>query len=673
MTPQVSVIIPVFNSMDHVRDAVQSVRDQTIDPETLEIFAVDDGSTGGSGEVLAELAAEDPRMMVITQGVSSTPGGARNAAIDRARGEFIVFLGSDDRLTSDALRRMVETAQEQGVDVVLGKVSSSDAQNVPPSMFTRTVLDAHLVDDNVFDILGPTKLIRRELIDRLGLRFPEEQTIGEDESFMAVVYLNARRISMLADMDYAIIRPREDGNHVTPTERTAESQMMMAVRLARTIEQYTEPGTLRDSLLERPFGWTMERALDSRWTSLDRSEQTRLAETFHDELEHLYTDGVRKIIGNDIRAMLDLLGTRDLDGLHAYIEHLASGAPRRVGWQDGDFVRLLPAELEPLVPPRDRVVRAPKMLCRLEDVSLVGRQLTVSATVRIPDLDGAPDELGLRAKQRGQDGVEDLRVTVQDLAPGARSFAVTAVHGGLVRGIWDLFVVVRFGDREKEIRLGAERARTIPPEGVSNLGDGPRPQDRMLAYFTRGPDNLSIDSGLVMHPNLAAARVLGLTPDENGRALLLVGLTDAPRKADEFFAHLSTPDQHGGRQLLPSIRLGDRLLGLRLPIGAGDIGVTVTVTAVLGDASAPLPVAGTEFWPARATGFGLMRTEGGGLLVTAPSESARHRDPLPEIRVPWTAHRLAGLRGRLVPRIKAMPVVGPSLTRTVRAVRERRS
>lgn len=556
MTPQVSVIIPVFNSVEHVRDAVQSVREQTIDPDAAEILAVDDGSTDGSGEVLAELVAEDPRMTVLAQENSGTPGGARNAAIDRARGEFVFFLGSDERLTSDALRRMVETAHDQGADVVLGKVSSSDVQNVPSSMFTRTVLDADLVEDNLFHTLGPATLIRRELIERLGLRFPEEQTIGEDESFMAAVYLNARRISILADMDYAIIPPREDGSHVTPIEQTAESQMMISVRLARTIEQYTEPGTLRDSLLERPFGGAMERALDSRWTRLDRSEQTRLAETFHDELGHLYTEGVRKVIEVDIRAMLDLLSTRALDGLHAYCEHLASGAPRRIGWQDGDFVRRLPAALEPLVPPRDRVVRAPKMVCRLEDVRLAGRQLTVSATVRIPDLDGAPEKLGLRAKQRGQDGVEDLRVTMQDLAPDAGSFAVTAVHEGLDRGVWDLFVVVRFGDREKEIRFGAERARTIPPEGVSNLGDGPGPQDRMLAYFTRDARNLSIDSGLVMHPNLAEARVLGLTADANGRALLLVEITDAPQTGDEFFAYLDAPHQHGGRQLLPSIRLG---------------------------------------------------------------------------------------------------------------------
>lgn len=671
MTPQVSVIVPVFNSVDYVRDAVQSVRDQTIDPGAVEILAVDDGSTDGSAEVLAELAAEDARMTVITQENSGTPGGGRNPAIGRARGEFLFFLDSDDRLTPDALRTMVQTAQDEGSDVVLGKLGSSDGRNVPTSMFTRTVLDADLVEDKVFHTLGPTKLIRRELIERLGLRFPEDQKIGEDQPFMAAVYLSARKVSILADKVYYVIRHREDGSNLTLTARTAESQLTMAVRLAEAIAEHTEPGELRDALLKRPFGWTMKRALDSRWTSLDRAEQSRLAEVFRTDLAPLYTDGVRAVIEVDIRAQLDLLRAGDLDGLQAYCEHLAAGAPRRIGWQDGEFVRRLPAELEPLVPPRDRVVASPKMTCRLEDVRLEGTALTVAASVRIPDLDGAPEELGLRARLRGQDEVQELRTTAQDLTPGGRSFAITAEHDGLPRGIWDLFAVVRFGDREKQIRLGADRARTIPPEGVSNLGGDLPAQERMLAYFTQGPGNLSIDSGNVLHPHLAGARALGLVPDENGRALLLVQLTAAPRAGDEFFAHLSGIPQHGGRQLLPAQQLGDRLLGLRLPVGAREVGATLTFTSVLGGASAPLPAAGAEHWPARATGFGLSRTEEGGLLVTSPTESGRDRRPLPGLRTSPAAS--TSLRQRMVPAVKAVPVLGPALTRAVRTVRGRRA
>lgn len=682
MTLQVSVIVPVYNSVDYVREAIESVRDQSIAPDVVEILAVDDGSSDGSAEVLAELAAEIPGMSVITQENSGTPGGGRNPAIGRARGEFIFFLDSDDRLTPDALRRMVETARSEDADVVLGRMSSTDKRSAPSSMFTRTVLDADLVDDKVFHTLGPTKLIRRELIERLGLRFPEDQKIGEDQPFMAAVYLNARKISVLSDMDYYLIRHREDGSNQSLTRRTSASQITMAVRLARTIEEHTEPGPLRDALLKRPMGWSMKRALDSRWRELDRAEQSRLAEQVRTEIGHLYTDGVRAVIEDDIRVLLDLLMADELDGLEAYGEHLASGPSRRIERQDGRFVRRLPPELARLVPASDRVVTAPKVTCRLEDVEVEGRQVRVSATVRIADLETGPESLGLRARLRDGEETVDLRVTDADLTPRSRSTAVTGVLEDPARGIWDLFVVVRIGDWEKEARLGASRARTIPPEGVSNLADSPPPRERVLAYFTQGPGNLSIDSGAVLHRNLSRARALGLTVDENQRALLVVETTGEPAPGDEFFAHLEDPRQHGGRQLLPTLRMGDRLLGLRLPVTSQDIGVTLTLTAVLGGASAPLPATGTAHWPARAAGFGLRLTEGGGLEVTAPAESGRDRPTLLGITAPSVGPGRArgprgaagsGLRERLVPTVKGVPVLGPALTRAVRAVRERRS
>src|SRR5690606_22343556 len=131
MPPKVSVIIPAFNAVEYVRDAVQSVRDQTIEHDAVEILVVDDGSTDGTAEVLAELADEDPRLIVRSQENSGTPGGARNPALDRAAGEYVFFLDSDDKLAPDALRRMVATADAEGSDVVLGKLGSLDGRKVP--------------------------------------------------------------------------------------------------------------------------------------------------------------------------------------------------------------------------------------------------------------------------------------------------------------------------------------------------------------------------------------------------------------------------------------------------------------------------------------------------------------------------------------------------------------
>ena len=675
MSPQVSVIIPAYNSVEYLPEAIRSVQDQTIERDQVELIVVDDGSTDGTAEVLAEMAAEDPRITVITQENSGTAGGARNPAIGRAVGEFVFFLDSDDMLTPDALRRMVEVAAAEDSDVILGKIVSSDSRHAPGSMFKRTVLDADLLQDRVFNTLRPSKLIRRTIIDRLGLRFPEDQKVGEDQPFMAAVYLAARKISVLADMDYYVIRHRTDGLNLTATKMTAASHLTIAVRLAAAIEEHTSPGELRDGLLKRPFAWPMRRVLDGRWPKLEREEQERLSGIFRDELSHLYTEGVRKELASDQRVALDLLTAQRLDELHTYTSIRASGDLAPIEFADGAFRRPLPAEIEEHVRAEDLVVAAPKTLCRLEDVKILGATVRVSLSVRIPDFSGAPDEIGIRARHRASGRTLDLRTTYEDLSVTSRAFLATAEHDGFGRGVWDLYGVIRFGDFEKEVRFGADRSPAVGPEALSNLQGDPEPKDRVVVYFTQGPGNISIDRGGVLHRNLGGARAVGLTVDENGRALLLVRTTKAPDPKDEYFGYLEGVRKHGGRHLLPSTRLGEHLVALRLPVDAQMVGATLAIASVIDGVRTPLPVEGTEFWPARAAGFGLSRDESGALSVTTRSESGRdHYVPptfaLGEPRRPHDedARGTTGI-ARAKTALKGIPLVGPTLVGLRRLVR----
>lgn len=673
MSPQVSVIIPAYNSVEYLPDAIQSVWDQTIEPDEVEIIVVDDGSTDGTAEALAEMAEQDPRITVITQENSGTAGGARNPAIGRATGEFVFFLDSDDRLTPDALRRMVEVAHAEHSDVILGKIVSSDARHAPGSMFKQTVLDADLLRDKVFNTLRPSKLIRREIIERSHLRFPEDQKVGEDQPFMAAVYLTASKISVLADMDYYVIRHRTDGANLTSTKMTASAHLTIAVRLAAAIEEHTSPGELRDGLLKRPFSWPMRRVLDGRWPRLERGEQERLAGIFRNELAHLYTEGVRGWLSPDQRVALDLLAAGRLEELHTYTTIRASGSDAPIEWSNGEFRRPLPPEFDGIVREEDLVVAAPKTLCRLEDVKVHGLKVQVSLSVRIPDFNGVPDSLGIRARKRRSDRYLDLRTNYEDLSVGSHSFLVTADLDMFERGVWDLYAVIRFGEFEKEVRFGADRSRTIGPEPLSNLEQNPDPQDRVVVYYTKGNGNVSIDRGSVMHRNLGHAQAMGLTMDENGRALLLVRTTAPARPEDEYFGYLKGARQHGGRHLLPVTRFGERLVGLRLPVESRMVGATLSFASVIDGVRTPLPVEGVEFWPARAAGFGLARDSAGSLVVTTRDESGRD-GYVPSAVARNSPRRPPGAAGsRAKAAIKGIPFVGPMLVRLNHRVRRSRA
>ena len=97
--PLVSVIVPVHDVLPYLGQALDSVLAQTY--RDLEVIVVDDGSTDGSGELCDEYARRDGRLTVIHQenrGLSA----ARNVGIDRATGDWILFLDSDDWMEPNA-------------------------------------------------------------------------------------------------------------------------------------------------------------------------------------------------------------------------------------------------------------------------------------------------------------------------------------------------------------------------------------------------------------------------------------------------------------------------------------------------------------------------------------------------------------------------------------------
>ena len=112
----VSVIMPVYNVEAYLSEALDSVINQSYD--NLEIIVVDDGSTDGSGKICDEYAEKDERIRLIHQknsGVSST----RNAALDAATGDFVIFIDSDDAYDPDYVTTMLDAMIENDADMVI--------------------------------------------------------------------------------------------------------------------------------------------------------------------------------------------------------------------------------------------------------------------------------------------------------------------------------------------------------------------------------------------------------------------------------------------------------------------------------------------------------------------------------------------------------------------------
>jgi glycosyltransferase involved in cell wall biosynthesis len=115
-TPLVSIIVPVYNVAEYLRECVESIRQQSY--VNLEIILVDDGSTDGSGLLCDELAKMDQRIIVVHQengGLSN----ARNRGTGKASGKYIWFVDSDDKVHPEAVGKCVSFAMAHSLDVVL--------------------------------------------------------------------------------------------------------------------------------------------------------------------------------------------------------------------------------------------------------------------------------------------------------------------------------------------------------------------------------------------------------------------------------------------------------------------------------------------------------------------------------------------------------------------------
>lgn len=203
-------MVPVFDPGPYIRDLIDSLRDQTLDPAEFEVVFVDDGSTDGTPALLDAVAAQTPNVRVIHTPNSGWPGRPRNIGIDAARGDYVFLSDHDDRLDPEALERLTAFADEHGSDVVVGRVIGV-GRSAPVRIFRSTVVDAQQDMGLLMDSLTPQKLYRRAFLDEQGIRFPEGERRLEDHLFVTKAYLRARRVSIYADHPIYYFVIRDDG------------------------------------------------------------------------------------------------------------------------------------------------------------------------------------------------------------------------------------------------------------------------------------------------------------------------------------------------------------------------------------------------------------------------------------------------------------------------------
>lgn len=232
--PRLSVVVPVYNAAATLDRCVESILQQTV-PGGLELILVDDGSKDDSPALCDAWAERDARVRVIHQ-PNSGPSAARNAGLDAARGAYISFVDSDDRLLPDTCAVFLPRMEAEGLDLLvfgLERASGYDEPvpdlTVPDFAALADRLEYLLVDTGI--LASPVnKLYRAACLNAAPpVRFDARLAINEDLLFHLQLLPRCGRMALCSRPGYWV-----DDRGENSLSRQGRTDLLAA-------EEYTRP------------------------------------------------------------------------------------------------------------------------------------------------------------------------------------------------------------------------------------------------------------------------------------------------------------------------------------------------------------------------------------------------------------------------------------------------
>ncbi len=236
----VSVVMPVYNVENYIRNSLESIVNQTY--SSIEIILVDDGSTDSSIEVAKDyLKGKDIKWQILTQenkGLSA----ARNNGIRRASGEWVICPDSDDYLVSGAIERLLYAAKKYNTECASCNIKRVDLEHLKD--------DLHLRDDEVYlpidkckelffaktiGIVAPGTLIKKSLFNRVV--FDEQCPYTEDTHFLWRLFYEIKSMVFITGDYYnylqrsgSIIHNLKKDNYLKTSKKFDELSELLSYR-----------------------------------------------------------------------------------------------------------------------------------------------------------------------------------------------------------------------------------------------------------------------------------------------------------------------------------------------------------------------------------------------------------------------------------------------------------
>jgi CDP-glycerol glycerophosphotransferase (TagB/SpsB family)/GT2 family glycosyltransferase len=222
----VSCIVPLYNAEKTLREAIDSVIDQSLDfAKNVQLILVNDGSTDASNEICGEYKEKYPENIFIIEQDNAGVSAARNAGLDAADGEYIAFLDSDDIYEEKFLEKGVAFLEQYAEEIdfvafpldLFGKIHEGQIHPLDYKFIESGIIDVTEHPD-FLQFHAASTVIRQEAIG--GARFREELSYGEDVEFLHRLLMPKMRYGV--SLDSRLNYRKRDDSRVAGSLRSPE-------------------------------------------------------------------------------------------------------------------------------------------------------------------------------------------------------------------------------------------------------------------------------------------------------------------------------------------------------------------------------------------------------------------------------------------------------------------
>ncbi|WP_193070086.1 bifunctional glycosyltransferase/CDP-glycerol:glycerophosphate glycerophosphotransferase [Brevibacterium aurantiacum] len=244
--PQLAVIVPAYNVDDYLEECVLSIIAQTY--TNWEMFIIDDGSPGRTGEIADSLAEADPRITVVHQ-QNQGLGAARNTGIRVSSAPYLTFVDSDDVIPSEAFSHMMNSLEASGSDVAIGSMERFNSTRRWTPFWVDLVHSEERISITatehppiMWDVFACNKVFKRSSWNESVREFPVG-TLYEDQECTAKLFVSGAKFDVLTEVVYHW-RLREDGLSITQNKaetRDLQQRLTVAETVRQVIETAPQP------------------------------------------------------------------------------------------------------------------------------------------------------------------------------------------------------------------------------------------------------------------------------------------------------------------------------------------------------------------------------------------------------------------------------------------------